>query len=217
MSVFNQNLTDLKLSLFKSKTCMNIRNMIGFLLVTSIISLLSACAFIPEQVHLQPQVSPVMPENVGGGKLIAVEVVDARGDTTLGGRPSAYGPIAGITLADNIQTVVQNSIDQGLRAYGFKPVSSNSGATRKLTLHIIALQYKQRLGLLNSTLAVNSAMEVTANNGNKVYDRVYHGKQDSYAFVTPTSSQDTQNINAVFSNTLNQVLQDRQLMNFLEN
>ncbi len=191
------------------------KNKIKTLFIASILSSLSACAFVPEQVHLQPQVIPVTSSNIGKGKMVAVQVIDARSNTTLGGRPSGYGPAASITLADNIQTVVQAAIYQGLTDYGFKPIPFNPNTTRKLTLRVIALNYRQHEGFFTSSVEVNSTIEATANNESNNYDHVYRGEQNSNIIVTPTSGQDSHNINVVFSNTLNQITQDDQLMHFL--
>lgn len=191
------------------------RNIIKCLFVAALLLSLTACAFVPEKVHLQPQIAPIPTKDIGHGQTVAVQVLDARGDTTLGGRATGYGPAASITLADNIQNTVLNALYQGLQDYGFKPIPYRDDVARKLTVHIISLNYKQQAGFWTAATIVNSTMEANAENKQKTYDRIYRAKRSSDIVITPTSGQDSQKINAVFSNTLNQMLQDQNLMNFL--
>lgn len=65
-------------------------------------TLLTGCAFTPEAVKLNPNVN-VEKQNIGHGKMVAVNVLDVRKSTSLGGRASGYGPAANISLADNLK------------------------------------------------------------------------------------------------------------------
>lgn len=180
-------------------------------------SLLTGCSFIPESVNLNPHMTAAPASNIGEGKPVAVQVIDARPDSSLGGRPSGFGPAANISLSNNITQVVQQNVEEGLRDYGFAAVdyTGNPNVSRILILRITGLQYDQRLGLFDSDLLVTSTIEATANNKGRVYDQVYRSSGKTVAVVTPTSGQDSANINHVFSDTLNQILSDQNLMQFL--
>jgi uncharacterized lipoprotein YajG len=180
-------------------------------------SLLTGCSFIPESVNLNPQVNPAPTANVGQGKQVAVQVIDARPDSSIGGRPSGFGPAANISLGNNITGVVQQNIENGLSDYGFAAVdyAVAPNTPRTLTLCITGLQYDPRVGLLNGDVYLTSTIEGTANNKGHIYDKVYRASNKKIIFITPTSGQDSDNINRVFSDTLNQILADQALMAFL--
>lgn len=193
------------------------KNKFKLLFALSVSAFLSACAFVPEKVQLQPEVGLGPTENIGKGQQVALEVLDMRPDATLGGRPSAYGPAADISLANNIVSVVENTISQGLAQYNFVPVSVGTNTSKQLTIRILDLDYQQRANIMTGTSLVNSTIEATASNNGKVYDNVYHNQQTDDSFFTPTSGADSKEINAALSNTLDQILQDNTLMNFLAN
>lgn len=181
------------------------------------LSLLTGCSFVPESVNLHPQLAATPTANIGEGKAVEVQVVDARPDSSLGGRPSGFGPAANISLNNSITDVVQQNIENGLRDYGFAAVdyTGNPNISRTLVLRITGLQYDQRLGFASSDIIITSTIEATANNKGRVYDQVYRSSKKNEAIVTPTSGQDSANINGVFSDTLNKILTDQNLLNFL--
>ena len=97
---------------------------IKLLLVAINLMMLSACALTPESVKLNPQIN-VASNNIGHGKKVAVRVIDARPEQTLGGRATAYGPAAKIKLANDIKKVVRSTVTQGLKKYNFTPTPYN--------------------------------------------------------------------------------------------
>jgi uncharacterized lipoprotein YajG len=192
-----------------------VKTIFKFLFILGAVCLLPACAFIPEQIHLNPEITPIQSKNIGNREKIAIQVIDVRSNSSLGGRPSGYGPAANISLADDIQAVIKNTISQGLSNYNFIPVSSNSPARKKLTLRITALNYNQRTGFFTGSSVVDSAIEVTALNNQRSFDNVYRYQKNRDVMFTPTTMADSKEINSVLSNILNQILHDPALLDFL--
>ncbi len=141
--------------------------------------------------------------------------IDARPDTSIGGRASGYGPAANIGLANNIKVIVREAVKKGLHNYGFRIVPYRTKAVRRLTVRIVALHYSQRAGLISAGIRINSTLEGSANVKGKTFDRVYRGNRSKQILFTPTEHQDNRYINNALSNTLNQLLNDKQMLNFL--
>ncbi|MCP4474463.1 MAG: hypothetical protein GY821_07845 [Gammaproteobacteria bacterium] len=183
-------------------------------LLVSLLSL-AGCAFSPEQVKLQPQVN-VQKQNIGEGKQVAVRVIDARPHTDLGGRVSGLGPTAKISLANDLDKVVKDEVDSGLKNLGFQPVPYSAQAQRRLTVHITNLDYRSRAGFWTANISINSTLEASAVNGDSSYDHVYRGDSEHRVMVTPTSNSDFQNVNRALSASLDKMLNDQNLMIFLK-
>lgn len=185
-----------------------------YLVLSSLVLMLSGCAFVSESVPLQPQIT-VPATHIGDGKTVAVKVIDARPDDTIGGRASGYGPAAKIKLASNITDTVRTAVYEGMRRNGFQPISYDENVQRKLIVRIIALQYKQRTGLFVGTITISSTLEASADNKGKTYEKIYRTENEHNIVVTPTSGSDEKNINEALSSSLNKLLGDEQLMRFL--
>lgn len=186
---------------------------IKYFIFMPLMLLLTACAFQSESIALKPQVN-VSATQIGMGKSIAVEVVDVRNDTSLGGRASGYGPAANISLADDIVKVVKTEVSQGLMKKGFKVVADENNP-RKLIVRIVGLQYQQRTGFWAISIIVTSSLEAVAQNNGKNYQQMYRSRVEHQVLVTPTSGADTGYVNAAISDLLNKLLNDEQLLIFL--
>src|SRR5687767_9630048 len=83
---------------------------------------LTGCAFNPQTANIAPIVT-VMNSSEGNGVTVAVRVVDERPSKSLGRRGAgAYGAAAEITAAQDLATVVQKEITDGLAKKGFVAV-----------------------------------------------------------------------------------------------
>lgn len=187
---------------------------IKILTISITCTLLAACAFVPEQVQLNPNIHYAK-TNIGHGNPVAVRVVDARTSTTVGGRASEYGPAGKITIKNNINNVVRKAVYKGLRSNGFKPVDSSNDTARSLTVRISGLQYNQRTGFWVGHIDISAALGVSARNHQKTFEQVYRNSSTQGVMFTPTSDSDHDNINQALSIVLNKLVNDVTLMHFL--
>ncbi len=179
-----------------------------------VLATLTGCAFVPEKVSLQPTVK-TKKSNIGHGRKVAVNVVDTRADKDLGGRASGYGPAAKISLANDIGSVVRQSVYKGLRSQGFKPVANTADANHHLTVRITGLDYKSRAGFFTGSVDINCSLDASANNNRRNYEKVYRNNGTQNVFFTPSSDSDKEHINAALSDTLSQMFNDKGLIKFL--
>ena len=182
-------------------------------IITCIVTL-AGCAFTPEKVPLNPTVN-VQKQNVGHGKLVAVQVIDVRKSTSLGGRASDYGPAANISLSGDLNKAVKSSLNKILIAYGFKPVNNQSNSSCRLIVRIISLDYNQRAGFWVAGIRVNSTIEAIAKNHSQIFDKIYRTTNKHGTILTPTSQSDAKHINAAMSSTLSKFAQDTKIFKFL--
>lgn len=192
------------------------KNFFKIVVLSSFMLLLSACGFMSESVDLKPQVY-VQPIISGYGKKIALRVIDARADTSLGGRSTGYGPGAKISLTNDLTTTIRLELIKGLSKNHLDVIPYAENAVTQLEVRILALQYRQRTGFFTSTVVITSALEVLANNNGHTYRNIYRTEDEHSIIVTPTANTDNKNINANLSNSLNKLLNDQRLVKFLAN
>ncbi len=190
------------------------QNFWKMIVLSTLMLMLSACAFVSESVPLKPQVN-VQPTLSGDGKIIALNIIDARPDSALGGRVTAYGPAAKISLENDLISVVRLEVTKGLAKNGFKVVPYTDNATRKLVVRIIALQYQQRTGFWAGTVIVTSTLEGSANNKGQTYENTYRTEDEHTVVFTPSADTDIKNINSGLASSLSKLLNDQSLMHFL--
>lgn len=193
----------------------SMRFLLRILFTTYVLFSLTGCTLIPEQIDLQPQIESLSPaKKVGQGKPVAVKVVNLLPKNSIGGRPSAGGPAAKISISNNMEQVVENTIYPVLEKYGFKPIPCyDENAPRKLTLRVVSLMYRQKAG---ANIKVTCSIEVHAENKGKKYEKVYQSSSVRSLFMwIPTTYEDTQEVNKVLSNTLTKIAGDEGLIYFL--
>lgn len=187
-------------------------------LVVSFVSFLAmGCSFVPEQLSLHPVVNSSSVPNVGRGQVVALNVIDARTQKSVGNRPSGLGPMAAVTLANNPEHAIYDAVSTGLSARGFKPVdyATHRREPISLTLTLRELGYEQKMSIMMISVLAHSSIGAEAKHNGARYSKVYRADEVKNYPIVPTTGQDETHVNAVLSDNLNRIFFDKNLMNFL--
>lgn len=189
-----------------------------FMLGVGILLGLSGCAMVPESIDLKPVVN-TSTSNIGQDQKVAVQVVDARPEKTLGGRATYIGGAADINLANDPAVAAEKVIFKGLKNYGFEPVqySADPACSRSMKLSITDLQYQEISHPFSMDIAMSSTIQIKAANDGESYENTYNKQKVHPILMAPLTSQDQTDINNVFSDNLRQILNDKKLLKFLAN
>ena len=109
-----------------------------FLLVCSLLTLASACAFTPQKAFLSPQVD-VIEQNIGKGKKINVTITDERLSDKVGGRGIGWNSGGQITL-ENVEAPLTTEIKSSFEKKGFNVVD-NQKTEPKINVSIELIEY----------------------------------------------------------------------------
>jgi uncharacterized lipoprotein YajG len=112
----------------------------NYLALLTFCALFAGCAFNPQTANIMPTVA-VMASSEGRGVTVGVRVVDERPSKSLGRRGTASGAAAEITAAQDIATIVQNEIIEGLHKKGFSASDYRDSANPKLSVEVRLLEY----------------------------------------------------------------------------
>ncbi len=173
----------------------------------------TGCAFSPQQVELNPQIT-VRNDNIGKGDAIYLSVIDERASQSLGRRGTAYGAAAEITATKPLADIVKMKLSEGLQARGFTASDDNS-LDKKLQIEIRQLEYSTSTGFWTGGVHIKGALKGEADNGQLDYENMYRYEKEERVMVVPTSETNAEWINIALSETLNELLKDDRLFQFL--
>jgi uncharacterized lipoprotein YajG len=181
-----------------------------FGLISLMVLSLAACATpqLQSQIVLKPQVE-VESMPLGQGKTVAVTVLDKRDQNSESN--------AKIDSSQNISQIVSVEINKGLKKYGFNPVpiTSQIKTSNQLTVEIQSIDYRSMKSLVASNAEVFVAAKVTATSALGSYSKVYNASSYSDTYLKKAKQDSTEEVNAVFNQLLNNILNDAMLIQFL--
>jgi uncharacterized lipoprotein YajG len=170
------------------------------------------CAFISEDIQLQPTIA-VAASEVGHGTPVAVQVVDERPSAMLGQR----GPMrsAEIRTTQNVDQVVETAVRDGLSRQGFAPVALGAEAPVSLKVEVRDLRYETGTGFWTGGIFTRAALKAVASRGSETFEQMYRAENEERVVFVPTEAADTESINKVLSEAIAKMLADQRLLSFL--
>ncbi len=176
--------------------------------------LLVACAQSPQQIQLAPQLPA--PEAAQVAKFpVHIRVSDQRASKVLGSRGGAYRDTATITLGNDLSTAVQGPLKQHMSALGY---DTDSLGAETVDLHVIFDQLvynhpeEDGVGYDMDMLAL---VRVEAAREGEHYEGRYQIKRKQKFFNAPSDQHNTELLNQLVVDVLNNMLADQDLINFL--
>jgi uncharacterized lipoprotein YajG len=184
------------------------------LVIVAGLVLFSGCAFNPQQANLSPTINIPTSEE-GKNVTIAVRVIDERPSKTLGRRGTAYGAAAEITAAQDLATIVNQQVIDGLRKKGFNPVAYDETKDPRLTVEVRLLEYSTSQGFWTGGVHIKGALKAIAQRSGNTYENMYRSEKEERVMVVPTAGANEEWINTVLADVLQQMFADTALFKAL--
>ena len=184
-------------------------------LALAAIVLLGGCALSPQQVMLRPTVS-VTPLNIGNGRDVYVDVVDARPQKAFGARGGIYATTSLITPAGDITAPVRAAVASGLVSYGFAVTPDPQPNAIKMKVQIEDIGYQGEGSPTVRKVNTRAAVKVTVDKGAQEYTGRYQAKSSKEVFTAPSEADNDQMINDIVSKVLQRMMSDQELVDFLK-
>ena len=177
--------------------------------------MLSACGALPGQsVSLHPDVK-VPGGNVGKGKHVALRVVDGRSDRVIGYRGMDGARSAPIDVEGDLSQGIGVVASRALTDLGFQVVPPKDGASRSLTITVRELSYKAQSLTMSKKMTVKCVLVAKALSGHGGWEGNYPVTQEKEVVMTPDVDANARFINEVLSESLNILLSDPEMVQFL--
>ncbi|MFT5577005.1 MAG: putative lipoprotein [Bermanella sp.] len=184
------------------------------LLVVSWLALLiSACALSPQQMTIQPLLESSS-SNIGEGRTLFVEVLDARESSAIGSRGGIYKSTSLITLANDLPTAIRDAATQQFRDMGFV-VQATPQASADIRIIVDKLSYSDPdTSALGFDIALEAVLRVEAKQQGDKYSGRYQIKNNRTYATVPGRDRNEEMINEALSGALQRLFSDPKLLAF---
>ena len=178
---------------------------------------LAGCALSPQVVVVNPELK--MDANVTTAKptTISVEVVDTRSSPIIGQRGGVYAETSNISTDENMTATLAKKVGTAFSELGYKVAQKGEAADAALTVRIINVHYvtnteKKILKNIETKLGLQA---VCKKNG-KEFTGDYSATRKKDLIKVPSMQENEQLVNEVFAVVLNSMLQDQDLITFID-
>jgi uncharacterized lipoprotein YajG len=176
--------------------------------------LVAGCALRPQNIRLDPPVR-VTPSNVGQGKVVWVQVNDARLRKTLGNVGSPDGKFTQVSVEHDISGTVYQRVSAALRDLGFVAQPTPGPDERSLIVELRDLKYQSLKQTVTFATEVGVSVAGMARNGADRYDRVYNAGEQKTGPLLPSEKEREEAVNRVVALALEDMLNDPRLTGLL--
>jgi uncharacterized lipoprotein len=200
--------------IFRNRTGL-VRAACALLFLALGLSALSGCSPVPAQsVTLAPELR-VPTGNVGKGKHLALKVVDARAGKVVGYRNADGSRSAPITVEGPLERVVGEASAKTLSELGFSPAPHKDGAPLELVITVKELHYSVQSMTVTRKVTTKCVLSAKAVNGPGHWEGSFPVSHEKEMVTAPDENANARLINDVLSESLNLMLSDPELVQFL--
>ena len=179
--------------------------------------ILAGCALSPQAVVINPDLK--VATNVTNPKptSISVEVTDTRSSPIIGQRGGVYAETSNISTDDNMTATLEKKVGTALSEMGYTVVKKGGTANAVLAVRIINIHYvanteKKVLQNIETKVEVQA---VCKKNG-KEFTGSYSATRKKDLIKVPSEQENEQLVNETFSVVLDSMLQDKDLISFID-
>jgi uncharacterized lipoprotein len=184
------------------------------LCVTGAVLWLSACAYSPQQLNVQPVLTIGSGETYGNGRPIAVSASDQRANRVLGSLGGVYKNSSTITISNDLESALTRAANGLLATQGFVVNSADSSAVQ---LHIVvdSITYDTPDEGVGQTVKLHSALRAEGTKGGETFSGRYESDSDRRSVTKPDAKENEKMVSELLSNTLKRMFEDPHLRQFL--
>ena len=173
----------------------------------------ASCARSPQVVILSPALTGP-PGKIAVPRTVELSVRDDRSSKVIGSRGGLYAATSTLTTEDDISPGLTELLAQKLEQQGFMVVAPGSGGEVKLRVELQRLTYETG-GSVLTEIKLSSSVGVTCTRGGDTLSSRY-GTEHTEEFATaPDEKKNSELINMVVGKSLDHMLGDTELRNFM--
>ncbi|MFC6634458.1 YajG family lipoprotein [Microbulbifer taiwanensis] len=174
--------------------------------------LLAACAHSPLQIQVRPHVD-VAPNNIGAGHTLSVRGVNQLPGGGLGSLGGIYADTAQVSLANNVENAIADTLQRGLENWSFRSV--DSAADVQVLAKLTGLSYDSPNKIYTSKVDTSAEVQLEVKIGGATYFGNYRSSGADRSLIKPSREEVETRINDLLSATLQRAFEDEKLKNFL--
>lgn len=184
-----------------------------WLWVLTSLLLLAGCAVSPQQISIVPQSEQSMPMASAGRDVLKIRVIDARPSPVLGTLGGTYNDSSTLSASNDIIADLEQLLGNRLAAAGYRLVSSSDAIEFRVTLE--QLDYQRVSGTLASEVQVRAVLSLVVDDGRRFIERTYRSSTLQTRITRPTATDNKAFLEEVLTSSLDRLLQDASVHEFL--
>lgn len=173
----------------------------------------ASCARSPQIVVLSPQLAGP-PGRIAEQRSVELSVRDDRSSKVIGSRGGVYAATSTITTEDDISPRLTELLSQKLEKQGYTVVPPGSGGQVQLRVELQKLTYEMG-GSVLTEITLSSSVGVTCTKGGDTLTSRYGTNHKEEFATVPDEAKNSALINMVVGKSLDQMLGDKELRDFM--
>ena len=200
-----------------SRSCQGIQPVLFSLRTLTAVILLgltaASCARSPQVVFLSPQLAGP-PDRIAEQRSIELRLRDERSSNVIGSRGGLYAETSTITTEDDISPGLTELLTEKLEQQGFTVVAPGSGGDVELSVELQKLTYEMG-GSVLTEIKLSSSVGVTCTKGGDTLTSRYETNHREEFAAAPDEEKNSELINMVVGRSLDEMLSDTELRDFM--
>ena len=173
----------------------------------------ASCARSPQVVVLSPQLTGP-PGKIPAPRSVEVSVRDDRSSKVIGSRGGIYAATSTISTEEDISPGLTELLAKKLQAQGYTVVPPGTGGEVKLIVELQKLTYEMG-GSVLTEIKLSSSVGVTCTKGGDTLTSRYGTNYKEEFATVPDEAKNSELINMVLGKSLDQMLGDKELRDFM--
>jgi len=173
----------------------------------------TSCARSPQVVFLSPQLAGP-PDRIAEQRSVELSLRDDRSTRIIGSRGGLYAETSTISTEDDISPGLTELLARKLEQQGYTVVSPGSGGEVKLRVELQELTYEMG-GTVLTEITLSSAVGVTCTKGGDTLTSRYKTDHREEFATAPDEEKNSELINMVVGKSLDHMLGDKELRDFM--
>ena len=181
--------------------------------VLLVLAVLGGCAVSPQQIAIIPSSEQHMPAASPGRDVINLSVVDQRPTQILGTLGGTYDDTSTLSASNDIRADLELLLANRLAAAGYQLSDSANAIEFRVSLE--QLDYERVSATVGSEVQVRAVLTLNADDGRRFIERTYRSATVQTRITRPTADNNQVFLQEVLNSSLDRLLQDASLHEFL--
>ena len=180
-------------------------------------AILAACALSPQTVEIDPDIVINKADSAKKAVTIEIEVVDTRRHKVIGNRGGVYKDSSYITTSGDITKPVLVKLTRAFSGLGYTTVTGGGSADARLKVEIAEISYIASGENLVTSVETMAEIRFSCQKGTRTITGSYQGSRKKDVIKAPSDDENEQMINNAVATVFQKLLDDKELLAFIEN
>lgn len=184
------------------------------LMVAGVAVWLSACAYSPQQLNVQPVLTIGDGDAFGNGRPVLVSASDQRSERVLGKLGGVYADSSTITIKNDLESALTRAANGLLATQGFV-VNSPDASAVQMNIIVESITYELPETSVGTTVKLHSTLRAEGSKGGETFSGRYESDSERRMVSKPDAADNEKLVSELLSNTLKRMFEDPRLRAFL--